>query len=74
MAAKKIERDARSGKFVTGRDAPSGKFVTVITDKKSGGKIGSYSVRTVDSKRFMAATRSANTVLRESTGRTKAKN
>ena len=73
MATKKIERNAPSGKFVTGRDARSGQFITVITDKKSKGKIGSYSVRTVDSKRFKAATRSANTVLRESTGRKKAK-
>jgi len=46
------------------RENPSGKFVTVITQKRSTGKVGSYEVRTVDTGRFRSAMKAANTVLR----------
>ena len=56
MATTKVMRDGRDGRFVT-----------IISDKKSSGKVGSYEVRTVDSVRFKAAKKAANTAL-ESAG------
>lgn len=42
------------------------KTIDIITEKSSTGKIGSYDIRTVDSDRFKAATKAANTALRHS--------
>lgn len=66
MAEKKMGRDDRSGKFVSGSAARKGNSVTVVTEKVSRGKIGSYTLRTVDSGRFTAAKRAAGASLKRS--------
>ena len=62
IMTKKLElgRDAKSGRFVLIRpNAPLGGF-----NAKYVGKLGSYSVRRVDSGRFKSATKAANSALK----------
>lgn len=51
------------------RDSVTGRFsnshsVAVIADKRFGGKVGSYSIRSVDKGRFVQATRAASSALK----------
>lgn len=52
-----LKKDGSSGHY------RGSKSVTVITEKTSGGKVGSYAVRSVDTGRFNEAKRLAGSVL-----------
>lgn len=62
MATNSTGRSAATGRFVVKPDKQS---VTVITEKVSHGKVGSYKVRTVHSGRFRSATQAASSSLKE---------